>query len=84
MKNLLDVKSFVIGFLLCLCVVLLMGFGGGSDSGRYIRFEDSNAVIDTKTGRIRPVYRGVPGVRKFLWNTPFEQFPPDHEAAKAM
>ena len=73
MKNLLDVKSFVIGFLLCLCVVLFMGFGGGSDSGRYVRFGNWKAVIDTETGRIRPMIKDGSN----LLDTPFDELPLD-------
>jgi hypothetical protein len=69
MKNRLDFKSFIIGFLICLCGFLMLGFGGNSDSGRYIRFGDKNLMIDTNTGRIRPVYFNG----QLLWDTPFEQ-----------
>jgi hypothetical protein len=51
----MDFKSLIIGFLLCLCMVLLTGFGGSSEVGRY-QFPDGYArpfVIDTSTGIVK-------------------------------
>jgi len=70
MKNTMDIKSLIIGFLLCLCVVLLMGFGGGSESGRYIPFGETS-IIDTKTGNIRLLKKQG----KWFLDTPFEKLP---------
>lgn len=61
----MDIKSVVIGFLMCLVIVLLMGFGGTNGIGRYQAF-DNGYVIDTTTGAIKDV-------KKF--NTPFQDLP---------
>ncbi len=56
----MDFKSFLIGFLACLCIMLLTGFGGSSSVGRYQFHDgaDSIRVIDTTTGMVR-LQRGV-------------------------
>lgn len=53
----MDFKSFLIGFLICLCMMLLTGFGGSSSTGRYQLSNDnaSRIVIDTTTGIIKRI-----------------------------
>jgi|APSaa5957512622_1039677.scaffolds.fasta_scaffold197845_1 hypothetical protein len=51
----MDIKSFLIGFLVFLCMMLLTGFGGSSSVGRYQYHhrDGSMVVIDTTTGMIK-------------------------------
>lgn len=57
----MDIKSFIIGFLLCLCLMLLTGFGGGSEVGRYQinNGKGSSWVIDTATGCSKHIKFGM-------------------------
>ncbi len=47
-----DIKSFLIGFLSCACMILLMGATSSSEQGKYQAFGDVNrSIIDTHTGQ---------------------------------
>ena len=57
----MDFKSFLIGFLLAVLVLLMVGAGGGNESSRYqIRDENSPGVtiIDTQTGIAKKIHKG--------------------------
>ena len=50
MKN---IKTFIIGFLSCACLFLLIGAGGGNTNGRFQSFgwaESNIGMVDTRTG----------------------------------
>ena len=61
-----DIKSFLIGFLTCVCLILIMGqnthemFVTNSNNGRYQISMDTNSqgeqiyevILDTRTGKI--------------------------------
>ena len=57
----MDFKSFLIGFLIAVAVLLMVGAGGGNESSRYqIRDESSPSVtiIDSQTGIAKKIQKG--------------------------
>ena len=56
----MDFKSFLIGFLLAVLMLLLVGAGGNGSSRYQIRDENSASatIIDTNTGIAKKTYKG--------------------------
>ena len=58
----MDFKSFLIGFLLAMLMLLLVGAGGNGSSSRYQIRDEGNTptatIIDTETGIAKKIHNG--------------------------
>ena len=57
----MDFKSFLIGFLLAVLMLLLVGAGGNGSSRYQIRDESNSTsatIIDTETGIAKKIHKG--------------------------
>ena len=78
MENGIDVKSFLIGLLLCVCTMLIVSAVWSKDTGRYQLFqfrESALVVIDVQTGIVKRL-TGTGG-KLHQWGISFEEMIPD-------
>ena len=76
--NRIDIKSLIIGILLCLCILLLTGFGNSGSAGRYqvhlIGPKRIHPIIfDSATGESRMLKTDYGMKASFDWNKQFKE-----------